>query len=145
MKKENFHFTMKKSDLLQPFSLSNWVSIARVEVCFPRNLVAASSNCPQLRNTLCLCLPLQPAQAVPENCPKSTAIDFVARTSIYFWNSLAEWLPVDKCLLKALLQDIFHYYRTVSKHLDVLIWISIWFVGSKSPTVIKNTFREGNK
>ena len=42
--------------------------------------VAASSDCCRLGNTLCLCSPVQPAQAMPERGPKSLAIDFAANT-----------------------------------------------------------------
>ena len=42
--------------------------------------VAASSDCSQLGNTLCLCLPVRPAQALQERCPKSWAIDFAVKT-----------------------------------------------------------------
>ena len=41
--------------------------------------VAASSDCPGRGVALCLCLPVQPA--VPERCPKSSAIDFAVKTS----------------------------------------------------------------
>ena len=57
--------------------------------------VAACSYCCWLGNTLCLCLPVQPAQAVPERGPKSSAIDLAVKSSIVFWNSLLEWLPDD--------------------------------------------------
>ena len=41
--------------------------------------VAARSDCRRLRNTLCLCSPVQPAQAVPDRGPKSSAIDFCSQ------------------------------------------------------------------
>ena len=37
--------------------------------------VAASSDCSRLEKALCLCLLVQPAQAVQESCPKSLAVD----------------------------------------------------------------------
>ena len=40
--------------------------------------VAVRSDCRWLENTLCLCSPVRPAQAVPESCPKSLADDFAA-------------------------------------------------------------------
>ena len=43
-------------------------------------LVAASSYCSLLRNALCLCSPVQPAQAELERGPKSLAIDFAVKT-----------------------------------------------------------------
>ena len=58
--------------------------------------VAARSDCHRLGNALCLCLPVCPAQAVPERDPKSSAFDLQSKTSIVFWNhslSLLEWLP----------------------------------------------------
>ena len=39
-------------------------------------LVAASSDCCRLENTLCLCLPVLPVQAEPESWPKSLAEHF---------------------------------------------------------------------
>ena len=51
---------------------------------------AASSDCLQLGNTLCLCLPVWPAQEVLERCPKSSAIDFAVKTFDFL---LQEWLP----------------------------------------------------
>ena len=42
--------------------------------------VAALKDCSRLGNALCLCLPVQRAQAVPERCPKSSAIDFAFET-----------------------------------------------------------------
>ena len=44
--------------------------------------VEASCYCFRQRNPLCLCLPVQPVQAVPERCPKSSAIHFAAGTSV---------------------------------------------------------------
>ena len=44
---------------------------------------AASRDCCQLGNALCLCLPVRPAQAVPERRergPKSLAIDIAVKT-----------------------------------------------------------------
>ena len=41
---------------------------------------AARSDCRQLWNALCLCLPVLPAKAVPERCPKSLAIDFAVKS-----------------------------------------------------------------
>ena len=38
--------------------------------------VAASIDCLLQGNTLCLCLPVQPAQAEQKSCPKSLALDF---------------------------------------------------------------------
>ena len=38
--------------------------------------VAACSDCRRLRNALCLCSPVLPAQAEQERCPKSLAVDF---------------------------------------------------------------------
>ena len=46
---------------------------------FSSEPVAASSDCPGRGVALCLCLPVQPA--VPERCPKSSAIDFAVKTS----------------------------------------------------------------
>ena len=37
--------------------------------------VEASSDCRRLRNALCLCSPVWPAQAEQERCPKSLAVD----------------------------------------------------------------------
>ena len=37
-------------------------------------------QCSRLENALCLCLPVQPAQAVLECGPKSLAIDFVVKS-----------------------------------------------------------------
>ena len=53
-------------------------------------LVAASSNCSRLGNSLCLCLPLlpvHPAQALLELGPKSLAIDFAVKT----FDCLLDW------------------------------------------------------
>ena len=58
--------------------------------------VVASSDCSWLRNTLYLCLPIQPAQAVPEHCSKSSAIDFAVKTFNYLIEYpsgvIARWL-----------------------------------------------------
>ena len=54
--------------------------------------VAAHSYCSRLGNTLCWCLPIQPAKAVLEQGPKSCAIDFAVKTFeclSAFWNSLS--------------------------------------------------------
>ena len=45
--------------------------------------VAASSDSSRLGNTLCLCLPVQPAQAELERDPKSLAVDFALWTFDY--------------------------------------------------------------
>ena len=39
---------------------------------------AARSDCHRLGNVLCWCSPVLPAQAVPERCPKNSAIDFAS-------------------------------------------------------------------
>ena len=51
-------------------------------------LVAASSDYSQLKNALCLCSPVLPAQAVQERCHKSLAIDFAVKlcSGIAFWS-----------------------------------------------------------
>ena len=58
--------------------------------------VAASSNCSWLRSALCLCLPLQPAQAVLEPGPKSSDIDFEVKTFDFLLEQpsgvIARWL-----------------------------------------------------
>ena len=43
-------------------------------------LVVARRDCSWLGNTLCLCLPVRPTQAVPESCLKSLAIHFEVNT-----------------------------------------------------------------
>ena len=43
---------------------------------FSREPVDASSNCSRLGNALCLCSPVQPAQAEQESCPKSLEVGF---------------------------------------------------------------------
>ena len=42
--------------------------------------VVASRDCSRLGYSLCLCLPVRPAQTVLEHCPKSLAIDFAVKT-----------------------------------------------------------------
>ena len=42
--------------------------------------VAACSNCSRLANTLCLCLPIQTAQAVLACCLKRSTFDFAVKT-----------------------------------------------------------------
>ena len=58
--------------------------------------VAASSNCCWLRSALCLCLPVQPAQAVLEPGPKSSDIDFEVKTFDFLLEQpsgvIARWL-----------------------------------------------------
>ena len=75
---KNILFHMKKkSDLLlpkiykalKPCWLLNWVSITRV-VFFSSEQVTALSDCSWLRNSLCLCSAVRPAQAELESCPK---------------------------------------------------------------------------
>ena len=61
-----------------------------VSTAFPSSkLVAAHSR---VGNTLCLCLPILPTQAVPQRGSKSSGIDFAV---ILFLNSLWVWLPHD--------------------------------------------------
>ena len=72
--------TAQKLQTIIIFWLSNQVSVARVGAIFlSREEVEASSDCSRLRNNLCLCLLVWPAQAVLERCPKSSAIDFAAK------------------------------------------------------------------
>ena len=52
-----------------------------------RELVTARSDCCRLGNTLCLCSPVQTAQAVLERCSKSLAIDFAVKS----FDCLLEW------------------------------------------------------
>ena len=71
---------------------------------FSSKPVAARSNCSRLGNTLCLCLSIWSAQAVPERKLKArSAFDFVVKTFdclLKFWNSLQEWLPAERQGLK---------------------------------------------
>ena len=50
----------------------------------------SSSECCRLGNTLCLCLPVLPAQAAPGRAPKSSAIDFAVEA----FNCLQDLLSV---------------------------------------------------
>ena len=60
---------LKALNLLSTFKLSQYRKSGSI---FPSSeLVAAYSNCSRLGNALCLCLPVQQAQAVQEHCPKS--------------------------------------------------------------------------
>ena len=56
--------------------------------------VEVSSHC-RLENMLCLCLPVCPAHAVLERCPKSLSIDFSVKTFNCFlkqpWGVIARW------------------------------------------------------
>ena len=71
----------------------NWVSISRVVACFPQVPVAAHSDCCRLWNTLCLCLPVLPAQAVPERCSQSLPVDFALQTFDYLLEQPLGRLP----------------------------------------------------
>ena len=56
--------------------LSRYCKSVQVKTFSSIEPVAASSDCSPLGNTLCLCLPVRLAPAVPERGPKSLAIDF---------------------------------------------------------------------
>ena len=71
--------------------------------------VMASSDFSLLGNTLCLCLPVWPSQAVPECCPKSLAIDFWTQT----WT-----LPPDQWVV---------YVLSTPKSQNKLCWVWILF------------------
>ena len=95
---ENFlvHFAWKRSVLSlpesynaqKPFWLSNWVRISSVVARFSSSKpVSAQSDCSWLRNAMCLCFPIWPAQDVQEGCPKSLAIDFAVK----IFDCILEW------------------------------------------------------
>ena len=81
-----FHMT-KKSDLLlpkiykalNPFWRKFDSQYLKNGITFSSSkLLAASSYCSKIGNSLCL--PVRPSKAVPERCPKSPALDFVVKT-----------------------------------------------------------------
>ena len=122
----NFSFHMKKKSVVTARNLQSIKTFLALELSPYRKSgstvsssepVAARSDCCRLGNALWLCLPVRPAQAVPERGPKShwfgsqifqlSAIDLEVRSfdwpliwksdlSIVFSNSLREWLPDDR-------------------------------------------------
>ena len=59
--------------------------------------VGASSDWHRFRNALCWCSPFSPAQPVPawSAASKAWPLMLQSKPSIFFWNSLWEWLPDD--------------------------------------------------
>ena len=55
---------------------------------FSSELVATRSDCSRLRNALCLCSPVRPAQAEQESCPKAWPLILPSKPPITFWKSL---------------------------------------------------------
>ena len=87
-----FHFTWKKKWLVAARNLQSIKTLLTLELSQYRKSgsmfsssepVAASSDSSRLGNTLCLCLPVQPAQAELERDPKSLAVDFALWTFDY--------------------------------------------------------------
>ena len=76
------------------YKLSSYQPARTIQYCKSGSMfsssepVAAHSDCRQLGNALCLCSPIQPAQAEQKGCPKSLAFDLPSKPSITFWNSL---------------------------------------------------------
>ena len=80
-----FHFTWKKRWLVMARKLQSIKTLLTLEMSqyhksgsmvSSSKPVAASIDCLLQGNTLCLCVPAQPAQAEQESCPKSLALDF---------------------------------------------------------------------
>ena len=95
-----FHFTWNKKWLVAALYLQSIKTSLTLELshyCKSGNMfslskpVAASRDCNQLGNALCLILPVLSAQAVQEHCP----LILQSKLSIVFWNSLLECLPDD--------------------------------------------------
>ena len=89
-----FHFPMKKKSVLTARYLQIEDTLQSIKTFLTVELsryrksgstfstsepVAASSDCHRLGNAMCLCSPVRPAQAVPERCPKSLAIDIAVK------------------------------------------------------------------
>ena len=99
-----FHFTWKTKGAVTAWNIhsieSFWL-LNKSGSPFPSSEpVAARRDCSRLGNSLCLCLPIHPAQVVPECSPKSSALILLSKNLIVFWNSLWEWLPDDQQGLK---------------------------------------------
>ena len=78
-------FSMKKKCLVeaQKFkSIKTFLTLWLVSgsTFSSKGQVAASSSCSRLGNTLFLCFPVWPAQAVQGHTPKSSGIDFAVKT-----------------------------------------------------------------
>ena len=80
-----FHITYKKKWLVAALYLQSIKTFLTLElsqylksgsIFSSSNPVTACSHCCRLWTALCLRLPVWPAQAEPESCPKSLAIDF---------------------------------------------------------------------
>ena len=105
-----FHFTWKKSDLLlpdiyktlNPFWISNWVSITRVVARFPQaSLLLPLPACRDCQNleTPCIWSHLslfnQP-KLCRSSAPRAWPLILQSKPLIVLWSSLREWLPNDK-------------------------------------------------
>ena len=103
MNERKFERNEKKSDssrpaiykALNPFWLSNWVSIARVVACFSQASPQRQRLLPIFETNCVFCSPVQPAQAVPERGAKRSAIDLQSKPSIVFGNSILERLGLE--------------------------------------------------
>ena len=67
--------------------------------------VEVTSDFSRLWNTLCLCLPVKPANAVLKLCPKSLATDFAFAAINCIWKSLQKLLSGEKHRLKLRLKN----------------------------------------
>ena len=86
---ENFISHEKRGDIVAAWYLQSIKTFLTVELSqysksgstfSSSEPVVASRDCSRLGYSLCLCLPVRPAQTVLEHCPKSLAIDFAVKT-----------------------------------------------------------------
>ena len=66
--------------IIKKLWLSNWVSIVRVMGRFSQASLSLPAATAADSETPCVCVPVWPAQAVPEHCPKSLDFDFSVKT-----------------------------------------------------------------
>ena len=111
---QSFHFTSKKylSSLPKLYKGSNPSDFEPSQYLKSGSTLSssqpipASSNCHWLGKALCLCLPVQPIQAVPGrlNCASPRALPLAlilqSKSSMVYWNSLQKWLSGDREGLK---------------------------------------------
>ena len=74
MKKKKWLITARNLQSIKIFLLLNWVSMARLVACFPQASLSRPAATAANSETPCICV--RPAQAEPESCPKSLAVDF---------------------------------------------------------------------
>ena len=76
------------------FSLSNWVSIARLVACLPQASRQLAAVTAAYLETPCVC---SCQSYLPKLClspaPRAQPLIFQSKPSISLWNSIQEWLP----------------------------------------------------